>query len=81
MNRLIALLFSCTCLATAYAADPDPLFQSSQPLDIKLTAAFSVIDRERDREKKYDGILSYVDDTGAEVSFEVGLEVRGNWRL
>lgn len=81
MQKLMALLFSCAFLATANAADPDPLFRSSQPLDIKLTAAFSVIDRERDKEQKYDGTLSYVDDSGAEISFEVGLEVRGNWRL
>ena len=66
---------------SAQTAEPDALFQSSAPLDITFEAPFAQIDRDRDKEVEYDGILRYVDADGVEVRLDVGLEVRGNWRL
>jgi hypothetical protein len=41
-------------------AEPDPLFQASDPLDITFTAPFGLIDDERDRDKEYKGSLRYL---------------------
>ncbi len=62
-------------------AEPDPLFQSSDPLDITFTAPFGLIDDERDRDKQYEGSLRYIDASGAQVKLDLNLSVRGNWRL
>ena len=80
-RRLLFLLFGLpSCLLAAVSA-PDPLFQSSEIIDITLTAPFRLIDDERDKEKEYEGSLSYTDAVGEQVRLDVGLQVRGNWRL
>ncbi|NQV71194.1 MAG: hypothetical protein HQ498_14305 [Pseudohongiella sp.] len=82
MNRkLLILLFGLPSCLLAAASAPDPLFQSSEIIDITLTAPFSLIDDERDKEKEYEGSLSYTDAVGEQVRLDVGLQVRGNWRL
>ena len=68
-------------LSTAVAATPDPLFTDHTPLDISLTAPFSTIDRDRDKDAEYGGSLSYVAAGGETVTLEVTLQVRGNFRL
>ena len=60
---------------------PDPLFQSTDLLDITLVAPFDQIDRDRDKEQEYEGSLSYTDANGQEVVLDITLEVRGNDRL
>ena len=60
---------------------PNPLFQSNEILDITLTAPFGLIDRERDKEQKYDATLSYQDSTGQTSTQKISLKVRGNNRL
>lgn len=82
MSRLVSILcfWALSGLALS-AAGPDLLFQSGQLLELSLTAPFTTIDRERDREKEYQGTLSYTDDAGQQVSLDVDLRVRGNWRL
>jgi hypothetical protein len=43
------------------AAEPDPLFQSVDSLDITLTGPFTTIDRERDKDTEYTGdTLTYL---------------------
>lgn len=82
MSRLLSILFICVLpTAVAFAAEPDPLFQSSDLLDITLSAPFRLIDRERDKDKEYQGSLSYTDASGQQVVLDVTLEVRGQWRL
>ncbi len=82
MNRLLSILSILAISGTvSAAAEPDLLFQSTDLLDITLTAPFRLIDRERDSELEYDGSLSYTDDSGQQVTLEVTLSVRGNWRL
>ena len=83
VNRCSVLFFAISWifLANAQPAEPDPLFESDTPLNITFEAPFAQIDRERDKQAQYDGIMRYVDADGLEVSLDVGLEVRGNWRL
>lgn len=82
-NRCTVLFLTIACMfsANAQSAEADPLFQSAVPLDITFEAPFAQIDRERDKEAKYDGVMRYMDENGVEVSFDVELEIRGNWRL
>lgn len=63
------------------AEAPDALFASSNTMDIRLEGPFSLIDSERDKQKRYDGKLSYRSASGDMVSIDVNYEVRGNWRL
>jgi len=83
VNRCTALFLAIAWMlsANAQSADPDPLFQSNAPLNITFEAPFAQIDRERDKEAEYEGIMHYVDANGIEVRLDIGLEVRGNWRL
>jgi len=67
--------------SVAQSAEPDPLFLSDTPLNITFEAPFAQIDRERDKEAEYEGVMRYTDASGKELSFDIGLEVRGNWRL
>ena len=62
-------------------AEVAPLFQSVEVLDIRLTAPFRRIDRERDKEQEYDGLVSYRGEDGADVQLNARFEVRGNYRL
>jgi hypothetical protein len=83
VNRCTALFFAIAWMfsANAQPADPDPLFQSNSPLNITFEAPFAQIDRERDKEAEYEGVMRYVDADGLEVRLDIGLEVRGNFRL
>lgn len=80
-HRLIVLLFSAVVSFPLYCSEADLIFQSIEPLDITLTAAFDRIDDERDKEARYDGVLTYIDAQGASVNLDVEFEVRGNYRL
>lgn len=86
MNRChIKLLLIASALASSltWAASPpaDELFKSSEILDLTLTGPFSTIDKERDKEKRYDGTISYQTADQPMVTLDVAYEVRGNWRL
>ena len=81
IKRLSLLLLPTLVSLSLEAAETDPLFQSVERLDITITAPFGRIDKERDKETEYEGVLSYVDSAGATVSLDVVLEVRGNYRL
>ena len=52
MNRLLSILSIWVFTATVAAAEPDLLFQSTDLLNMTLTAPFTIIDRERDKEKE-----------------------------
>lgn len=81
--RSLALFLATASPLTSYGqiAGPDPLFQSNEPLNITFEAPFAQIDRERDKETEYEGVLRYTEPDGTEVTLDIGLEVRGNWRL
>jgi len=82
MCRFLSLLLCSVSSAVLFAApSPDPLFQSADLLDITLVAPFDQIDCDRDKEREYEGSLSYTDANGQEVVLDITLEVRGNDRL
>lgn len=77
------LLFPCLFLFLSpglQADEPQPLFESSDVLDISLSGPFRTIDRERDKELEYEGTLTYMDN-GRPVTLEAKFSVRGNFRL
>lgn len=81
MSRLLSVFLCLSFPLAIIAAEPDPLFRSAGILDITLTAPFSVIDSNRDKDQEYEGSLSYTNAAGEQLDFDVTLEVRGNWRL
>lgn len=81
MKRLSIMLFPVFISISLAAEESDLLFQSAEPLDITITAPFRRIDKERDKETEYEGLLSYLDAQGETVNLDVMLEVRGNYRL
>lgn len=82
MSRLLLIfLLGLPGCVLAALAEPDPLFQSAEIVDITFAAPFRLIDRERDKEKEYEGSLSYTSGAGEVVSLDAKFQVRGNWRL
>lgn len=85
MNRChVSLLLLVSALASDLAwgaSPPDELFKNTEILELTLTGPFSIIDKERDKEKRYDGTISYQAPDLSTVSLDVNYEVRGNWRL
>jgi hypothetical protein len=58
------------------------LFDVEEPLDLRLTADFGAIAKQRGTEKKdQPGVLSYVASTGDSVRLDVPLRTRGHFRL
>jgi len=64
------------------AAEPDPLFNSQELLEISLTGPFRTINSERNKETEYEGgSLSYTDSNGGMITLDAKFKVRGNFRL
>src|SRR2546428_219746 len=58
------------------------LFDAAEPLDLRLTADFGAIAKQRGTEKKAQpGVLSYVTPAGDSVKLDVQLSTRGHFRL
>lgn len=79
---LIVRLWPLLAFSPMLAAEQlDTLFSGSEIIDLRLEAPFSLIDSERDKEKRYDGKLSYMDAEGERIFIDANFEARGNWRL
>ncbi len=83
-----AACFICSLIIaqTAGASEiPDSLqtdlFNSSAPVSLTLTGPFSLINREKDKSKEYEGTLEYVNTAGETVQLDAKFSARGNWRL
>ncbi len=76
------LLAICLGLATltAWARQPDPLFANNDVMAFTLKAPFRKINAQRNKDKLYDGSLTFTDQ-GQEISLPVKLQSRGNYRL
>ncbi|MEE4280239.1 MAG: hypothetical protein V2I82_17370 [Halieaceae bacterium] len=74
-------LFCLLLLVLSATARSEPLFDSDEPLAIRLSAPFRLIDRERDKDKEYEGTLSYDDPAHGPTTLQAKLSVRGNFRL
>jgi hypothetical protein len=59
------------------------LFERNEPLDLRLTADFDAIGKDRDSTKRQDhpGVLSYLGPTGDTISLDVQLRTRAHFRL
>lgn len=78
---------SCTailCLAaTIAAAEPGnavPLFSSEEPIAVMIRAPFGEIFDERSKDDDIDGTLAYADPSMGDVTLDVGIRTRGNFR-
>ncbi|MEZ5491154.1 MAG: hypothetical protein R3F50_12660 [Gammaproteobacteria bacterium] len=76
----LVLLFSVP-LVSLQATERAPLFESDDTLELKLTAPFRAIDKERDKDEEYEGTVSYQSADGEAVVLDANFEVRGNYRL
>ena len=64
------------------AAETAPLFSSHDLLELRIEAPFNTIFEDRGQESEYHpGILSYVDDSGDSVVFDIRARTRGHFRL
>jgi hypothetical protein len=61
--------------------DPDPLFQSSDILNVRISAPIRTLLKERSDEQDLDGKFQYTDDAGEKVEVSVGIRTRGISRL
>jgi hypothetical protein len=58
-----------------------PLFADDAPLNLRLEGPFRTLSRNRRDREELDGILSYTDEAGREVTLDLRLRTRGNSRL
>jgi hypothetical protein len=76
----LVILIALTCSFAVQAEKK--LFESEAPLALTITAPFSKIHRERDKSKIYPNtIVSYQNESGLIIDVNIGLKVRGNFRL
>jgi len=76
------------CIAAFYvAASPMagagtalPLFSSDEPLQVTIRGPFKQIMRERSRDEDLPGQLTYRDADRGDVTLEIGIRTRGNYR-
>lgn len=78
-RTLLAVCLGLTAM-TAWAKQPDPLFTNNDMMAFTLTAPFSKMRRERNKEKRYAASLIFVDE-GKDITLPLELQVRGNNRL
>jgi hypothetical protein len=62
------------------SAEPDPLFQSNDPLRVYLSGPFTTLVKERSKEDYLPGVISYTDDDGTSVPLDVEIRTRGHNR-
>lgn len=67
-------------VASEAVAEPDPLFQSDDLLDVTITAPLKTIVRDRSLEIEEDGTFSYEDGEGNLQSFDIKIRARGKSR-
>lgn len=72
-------LFAATSHAQT-SGDPDPLFQSSDVLEVRIAAPLHTLMKERSDEHEVDGKFQYTDEAGELAEWEIGLRTRGIFR-
>ena len=78
-----AICLTALCLGagpTATAGTGVPLFSSEEPLQVTIRAPFKEIMRERSTEEDLQGQLTYRDADGSDVTLDIGIRTRGNYR-
>lgn len=77
---VIALSFVATATFAQSAKAPDPLFQSVEPLEIRISGPISTLMRERSDEVDLPATASWRETDGRTVEVSIGLRARGNYR-
>ncbi len=85
MQSTLALcLVFCPLLASvgvaATPAEPDPLFQSHEPIEITISGPFTTLMRERPEEEELEGTARWTEPDGTPVEVSIQLRTRGNFR-
>ena len=62
------------------SSEPDPLFRSSDILEVRIAAPFSTILKERSDEEEVDGTFQFADSAGELTKWEIGIRTRGIYR-
>jgi hypothetical protein len=81
-----AILFIALLMATAIGADEGdeyqgpPLFQNNDLLEVKITAPFGKIMRERSKDDEEPGTITYRNDSGDDITLNIDIRTRGNFR-
>ena len=76
MSLALVLFASVPCLAQG----TDPLFADDDRLELRIEAPITTLMRERPDDEELDGLASYVDETGNEITLDVEIRTRGNYR-
>ena len=59
---------------------PDPLFQSTEVLDVRIIAPLTTLLDERPYDEELPATLQYVDAAGQAVKFDIKIRTRGRFR-
>ncbi|MBV1878807.1 MAG: hypothetical protein KUG79_14290 [Pseudomonadales bacterium] len=68
-------------VSVGWVSTDDILFSNTDKLSISLTGPFKTLSEQRDKKATHPGTLTYVDQVGNTISLDVGIRVRGNFRL
>jgi hypothetical protein len=86
MSTIPVTLISAACflfIQSTWANDqkePDPLFQSDEILDVRITAPLTTLRRERPLEDQLPAQIQYVDSNGVAVDLDLRIRARGRFR-
>lgn len=77
----IAAMFLIISVATAKETkSPDPLFQSTEMLDVRIVAPLTTLLYERPLDEELPATLQYEDSAGQTVEFDMKIRTRGRFR-
>lgn len=80
LSLLLGLLSCAAASVAAESADPDPLFQNHETLDVTLSAPLTTLVRDRSTEEYVRGTLSYGIGGGETETLDVKVRARGHSR-
>ncbi|NCF72023.1 MAG: hypothetical protein GWP67_00840 [Gammaproteobacteria bacterium] len=81
LGTTLFLFFSAASAASAQEARlPDPLFQDTQVLDVRVTAPLTTLLDERPLDQELPAKLQYADSSGQTVEFDIKIRTRGKFR-
>jgi hypothetical protein len=77
---VVAFVLATPIAIALESGDPDPLFQDDSVVEITITAPMKTLLGERPNDHYLRGTISYADDSGRVLDFDVGVSTRGNFR-
>jgi hypothetical protein len=77
---IIAWFLTISAAGAQESAAPDPLFQSNEVLEVRLTAPMETLLTERPFEEELPGKLQYTDAAGQAIELNINVRTRGKFR-